>query len=786
MPDCSTCEQFGATATGVVIPCPRGGRAVVLPGASAGEKQHPLLFLMYTFVTGIERRDARKVRATWRTPTIRASGAKYYPFYTFKQSVVEQEVSDLVGMLLAQRVRTLPLWSLLRRGEQEALGRQINDLLYAGDDVIDPSQPIPVESLIAQFEGVARAGERTLAARGIIERIRARVVVLQRDLADANAARARVESEVRAQIESLRQKHDEGLRQRAERLAMRERERRAQIHLETAQRDRLVAQRNALGEQGRLGNARLRALEAAFAATGDPAARQQINAEGDATAARLREMEAEDARLSQQIAGYNGELENLARQTPEKLARDYDDELAHLATQARRIEQESLAELVRLAPTRIDAELRHCAELSAAWVQRAEAHRLEDVASAERTRHEILTHAVAQDFALQLENYAPSDRGMVQVLRAALEATPQARQIFLALHPRFKYGWTAPTLCRMAKLLGDGEFLSTWTELHEAGLLAPGVHARLGVMVMNALRAGSYDQRHREMVQSELDGLVTAMREYGVGDAITCHSCGAARFGDPSRSGWIRDHNPPTAFVKLQNDKGIDLGLPRYQKTASNVGRQILLPQCMRCSTAQSSIASRAATELESLHVAGTLHGADAANTRRLLRAKLSGDEWAQLCRLVLNPGIGWSVEGQAGAPQAVAFDVHGAAQVTPLAFVDPALVTSGGPGSFAALDETALDALGNLHGCHTCIDTPQQTDAYRGVSWIADHQPPTALVARGLAELPQIVYPHCHACSKRQSQLVRKLAGLFDGCFGVGWSDQWANEILGAGYNDV
>lgn len=36
MPDCSTCEQFGASSTGAVLPCPRGGRAVVLPGASAG------------------------------------------------------------------------------------------------------------------------------------------------------------------------------------------------------------------------------------------------------------------------------------------------------------------------------------------------------------------------------------------------------------------------------------------------------------------------------------------------------------------------------------------------------------------------------------------------------------------------------------------------------------------------------------------------------------------------------------------------------------------------------
>lgn len=741
---------------------------------------------MYTFVTGIVRRDARKVRATWRTPTIRASGAKYYPFYTFKQSVVEQEVSDLVGMVLAQRVRTLPLWSLLRRGDQELLGRQINDLLYTGDDAFDPSLPIPVESLIAQFEAVARAGEKTLAARGILERVRARAVMLERDLADPNAARARVESEARAQIESLRQKHADAVHHRTERLVMLERQRLAQIHLETSQRAQLVAQRNALNEQGRRGLERLRALEHAMASTTDPTARQQIVDEGNAITARLQEMQAEDARLAEQIAGYDGELEQLASVTPDTLARDYDEDVARIALDAKQIEEEGLAAIVRLAPERIVEELRHCAELSEGWARSAETHRLEDLANAEAARDEILTHSVAQDFALQLENYAPSDQGMVQVLRAALEATPQARQIFLALHPRFKYGWTAPTLCRMAKLLGDAAFLSTWTALHDAGLLAPGRHARLGVMVMNALRAGSYDQRHREMVQSELDGLVTAMREYGVGDAITCHSCGAASFGDPSRSGWIRDHNPPTAFVKLQNSKGVDLGLPRYQKTAFNGDRQILLPQCMRCSTAQSSIASRAAAELEALCDAGKLRGADANTTRRRLRRKLSDDEWAQLCRLVLNPGIGWSVEGQAGDPDAIVFDVHGAAQVTPLAFVDAALVTSGGPGSFAALDETRLDAMGNLHGCHTCIDTPNQTDAYRGVSWIADHQPPTALVARGLAELPQIVYPHCHACSKRQSQLVRTLVGLFDGCFGAGWSDQWATEVLSHGYNDV
>jgi hypothetical protein len=428
-------------------------------------------------------------------------------------------------------------------------------------------------------------------------------------------------------------------------------------------------------------------------------------------------------------------------------------------------------------------EQRRLVELWPMWQKRAAESGAKDEERARAMRSDLLGWALEQDYALQAGNYAAPLQPQVGLLNTALRASAHAMQVFLNLHPAFKYRWTAQTLCKVTRLLGDATFLATFAELGERALIAPGRHARLGVFVMNSLSPGAYDGRHRAMVQAELDGLVTAMQEFGVGDKITCHSCGAEKFGDASiaaKSGWVRDHNPPTALVNLI-DEGKDIGLPLYRKSGTSY-RQILLPQCMRCSAEQSSIVNKVVELLSGMKK--TKGGA--LDLRRRVMAKLTAQERDNFARLVLNPCIGWSDEGQSG--KGIACDQDGKATVSWTngrhLYVD--LVTSGKSGSFAGVDDDMLEALGNTHGCHTCVDVPNQTDAYRTMSWIADHQPPTALVERGLAELPQIVYPHCHACSKAQSVGIRKLVRQFDTCFGKEWSTQWTEELKTLGYNDV
>jgi hypothetical protein len=238
-------------------------------------------------------------------------------------------------------------------------------------------------------------------------------------------------------------------------------------------------------------------------------------------------------------------------------------------------------------------------------------------------------------------------------------------------------------------------------------------------------------------------------------------------------------------LVELLDKEGIDLGLPFYAKSPMKLRQQMLLPQCMGCSEKQSAIAARAKAILSGQVL---LSGQQPAVVRTYLAQQLTPQEFGDLCRVVLNPCVGWSNQGQSNNPSQVVFDAQGYAQLAfdPNLALPADLVTSGIPGSFAGVKDDLVGAFGDHYGCHTCIDVANQTDAYRGISWIADHQPPTALVARGLAELPQLVLPHCHACSKKQSALTRKLASVFDNCFGKGWGDEWSREVAVTMYNDV
>ena len=69
------------------------------------------------------------------------------------------------------------------------------------------------------------------------------------------------------------------------------------------------------------------------------------------------------------------------------------------------------------------------------------------------------------------------------------------------------------------------------------------------------------------------------------------------------------------------------------------------------------------------------------------------------------------------------------------------------------------IQLLGEEHGCHSC----GAHDPGPYGTWHGDHQPPTGLVTRGLATGPQILVPHCEACSNRQGNLVREVVDLWN-----------------------
>jgi hypothetical protein len=319
--------------------------------------------------------------------------------------------------------------------------------------------------------------------------------------------------------------------------------------------------------------------------------------------------------------------------------------------------------------------------------------------------------------------------------------------------------------------------LECFQSLSDTNLIQPGPHAKLGVFVINALTPGSYDQRHRVMVQHELEMMVKGMQEHGMDPTICCHSCGtttpSGKAPQDAATDWIRDHNPPTALYALGRDVYHGkLGLPDYDG-GGKVHGQILLPQCRECSKRQGAITAKVVAILEAIPLV-TLQSSSFDALARI-RTELESDDpqdWQDYLRLVCHPMAAWDNPAALSRPAST--------------LARQALVVTGGAGSFTGIDEDLLKLLGMQLGCHTCTDTPIQNNPYRNISWIADHQPPTALVARGLMELPQVVYPHCWDCSEAQSQRVARLCRLFEQCFGKTFKLQWLKLIKDGAWSDM
>ena len=67
-------------------------------------------------------------------------------------------------------------------------------------------------------------------------------------------------------------------------------------------------------------------------------------------------------------------------------------------------------------------------------------------------------------------------------------------------------------------------------------------------------------------------------------------------------------------------------------------------------------------------------------------------------------------------------------------------------------VEKEAVQAIGKRHGCHSC--------GRRAARYVADHQPPSAVVERGGNALEQRFYPQCFDCSNRQGGSLAKGKG--------------------------
>lgn len=747
--DCSACEQFQMQPLSPAVPCLVCGTQGFKDDAKAGVKQLPLLHLIYEVCPRLYGPQEREVRATWLAARYSEKTGKLlaYPKAVKSLSVATSEVHHLVGMALAQRVRTLPAWAQIHRDAQLAYADAIVTMLKGG--VAETFMPTLEFEL---FNG-------TLKDELEVKEVEGRLEALMR------------------QTEAVATERDH-LRRR---IAAVEQEGNALANDEQALRGRILAWNRLLEDDRQDANQVRMAFPFLFDQTsGDPFQGNALDF--------VIDMNTVDATTSMQEDGGPPTDEDARRALARYQAavRRYQTHWAEHNTLVLR-QQEVAGYLERLGTQLRDAK-RRLASLDEQdeWLHLYQPvvqgelfrRRTESRTESRDAQRRIQMESLQNDYALQLVNY--QNENIPRTLLQAISASPIARQAFLFLHPKLKYEWREPTACRFGKLLQNHDFLETYKALNDAHLLQPGPHAKLGVFVINALRPGSYDERHRELVQTELAKIVPAMDElraqqqhYGMGSDIVCHSCGATEFCSDPRS-WVRDHNPPTAFVELANDwtaRGAPdpctlLALTRYTDGNGRTGKQILLPQCQECSMAQGAITNKVTTILTSAETDGTLpNPLDRDKLLLYIKAKLNSDQdWKDFQRLVLNPGGGWSGPSIDGVR----------------------LVTTGGAGSFAGIDDGYLRDLGCTLGCHTCTDVPQQTNPHRNVSWIADHQPPTGLVERGLMELPQIVYPHCMKCSNQQAQLVGKLGRLFDACLGKNFKVAWVKAIAALGHQAV
>jgi hypothetical protein len=738
---CDDCKQQNAQSL-LVLPCQQPGGAHVYKPAStaayAGTRQVPLLHLIYAACVEAYGPKGREVRTTWlaKKYSQKTGNELAQRKVTISDERAGVEVQEMVGMLLSQRPHLLPVLAQLDRARQLSVAQAIARLLLGTPS----ASALPTAIDVELFRGAAhtRLERANGELRRRLERMNERRHELEREALRLNDRQRLAVQRIGALDEQM-------------------------LQLEGAMRARTTLEQDAASECQRLAQS----LHVLFI-DGEPATGQKLKDLIDLTC----DDEQEERQVLQSMDAYNRALQLRSRYANERLG---------FARQHQEVARQR-EEIVRLLGTEevfYERYERHLLEEELLQLDLRERSVFAQETRAEREQLQgtVQDPSLEVDFACQASNYAKLQE--FEALRLALAASGVARQLFLLMHPRFKYIDDAEHRCKIHKFLASPEVLTAFRDLDEANLVHPGPHAKLGVMVMNAAVPGSYDDRHRELVQSELEKIAGAMDEFGMDREIRCHSCGHAspsgRSTEEAKPLWIRDHNPPTALYELGSAVYRDkLGLTSYDGNGVT-GHQILLPQCRECSKRQGSLMARVTKLLKGVATTTLTHPQfDLVAWLRdaFVQADGTTSGWDDFVRVALRPMGGWM------APE----DLRGELQSAPLG----RLVTTGGAGSFDGIDDALMRRVGAHLGCHTCTDVARQVDPFRNISWIADHQPPTALVARGLMELPQLVYPHCWKCSDAQAQAIRRVTTHFNKCFGKDYPDTFRDIIEKGGHDDL
>ncbi len=736
--DCSDCTLKNQVL-GPILPCQQAKPVFKTPidDQAAATKQVPLLHLLNELTVAAYNPQARDVRATWtaRKYSARTGQPLAQRLVHVEKAKAENETREMVAMLFAQQPHLLPLLAQLDGPGQRAAATAIAKLLQG--------QPLE-EAIPSRFElDLFRGTTHLTLGRSLKEPLgdlKQKQAALLQQLDTYPEKFQVLERRQRVASQAIAELDNELLNAQAAK--------RAQETLIGDQAQYCDLLRRQLGPLVDDDGYPLKGMPLEFALDlltntpeGETQARQALEGYANQSQklfAMLHQLQQADPYIAALEEKRNQILADLAQS--EGLFAEYDRKL--LEYELLRIEerhlQESLQETRQLGP---------------------------------EERERVQNEALKNDFGLNRDNYA--DLQDFVELQEILDESPVARQMYLAMHPSLKYTNDPVLRCKVQKLLAFPPMLAAMDALDKANLIHPGPYAKLGVFVNNALVPGSYDDRHREMIQSELGQIQQAMFEHGMDPTVHCHSCGTT---DPSGRtpqelslSWIRDHNPPTSLYELgPNIYATHLGLPDFSGQGKSNG-QILLPQCRECSKRQGALTSKV-VKLISQVPPLTLQDPNF-KMRDWLQAqfvkadaKSGAADWADFVRVALTPFNGWKTPA----------DNTGLLQ----GFDLTTLVTTGGAGSFAGIDGDLLMQLGNSVGCHTCTDVNLQTDPFRNILWVADHQPPTSLVARGLAELPQIVYPHCWKCSDTQAQLARNVGRIFDQGFTPAFKDDFSNMI--------
>jgi hypothetical protein len=242
-----------------------------------------------------------------------------------------------------------------------------------------------------------------------------------------------------------------------------------------------------------------------------------------------------------------------------------------------------------------------------------------------------------------------------------------------------------------------------------------------------------------------------------------CHTCCCDNPAGQGVGKWIADHQPPTALLQiLEKDLLSDLKVldnlaatvalnPDFYLTfvemkhlfrdlQDDLGDEYrVYPHCGKCSLTQSSLIKK---------IKDTVKVVTQLRTTFVREAKLRSPNAAAHCQNLFTAFIELGAFFADGIGLGLIRKSH-----------DDSLSEETKSAQATPSEKQAVQVLGGKNGCHSC----PVKDPRIGAVWIADHQPPTALVTTGLVRSKQYLYPQCADCSSEQSKVTNRIARRFE-----------------------